>query len=124
MSTSAAESSIAPASLLQYPSFVRFWFTRTASTGAFHMQGVAVGWQLYEMTGSPIDLGIVGFLQFLPLVVLNLVVGHVTDSYDRLSIMRWCQVVKVLMVGALAVGTAQGWLTREWMFTFLLVTAT
>ena len=34
------------------------------------MQGVAVGWQLYEMTGNPIDLGIVGFIQFLPLVVI------------------------------------------------------
>ena len=62
---------------------MRLWFTRTATTAAFQMQGVAVGWQLYEMTGNPIDLGIVGFIQFLPLVVLNLVVGQVTDRYDR-----------------------------------------
>ena len=114
----------APKSLLQYPSFVRLWFTRTATTGAFHMQGVAVGWQLYEMTGNPIDLGIVGFIQFLPLVVLNLIVGQVTDRYDRRAIIRWCQVVKVLMVGLLAVGTAMGWLTREWMFASLLLTST
>src|SRR5262245_29322194 len=93
----------APTSLLQYPSFVRLWFTRTATTAAFHMQGVAVGWQLYEMTGSPIDLGIVGFIQFLPLVVLNLIVGQVTDRYDRRVIMRRCQVVKVLMLVLLAV---------------------
>ena len=90
----------APTSLLQYPSFVWLWFTRTATTAAFHMQGVAVGWQLYEMTGSPIDLGIVGFIQFLPLVVLNLVVGQVTDRYDRRAIIRSCQIVKVAMVGA------------------------
>ena len=114
----------APKSLLQYPSFVRLWFTRTATTGAFHMQGVAVGWQLYEMTGNPIDLGIVGFIQFLPLVVLNLIVGQVTDRYDRRAIIRWCQVVKVLMVVLLAVGTAMGWLTREWMFAALLLTST
>jgi MFS family permease len=113
----------APTSLLQYPSFVRVWFTRTATTGAFHMQGVAVGWQLYDMTGNPIDLGIVGLIQFLPLVVLNLIVGQVTDRYDRIAIMRWCQLVKLTMVGALALGTAQGWLTREWMFAFLLGTA-
>jgi MFS family permease len=113
----------APASLLQNPSFVRLWLTRTATTAAFHMQGVAVGWQLYEMTGSAIDLGIVGFLQFLPLVVLNLVVGQVTDRYDRRAILRICQVIKVTMVGLLALGTAMGWLTREWMFAFLLFTA-
>ena len=118
------DASPAPKSLLQYPSFVRLWFTRTATTGAFHMQGVAVGWQLYEMTGNPIDLGIVGFIQFLPLVVLNLVVGQVTDRYDRRVIMRRCQVVKVLMVVLLAVGTAMGWLTREWMFAILLVAST
>jgi MFS family permease len=118
------DASPAPKSLLQYPSFVRLWFTRTATTGAFHMQGVAVGWQLYEMTGNPIDLGIVGFIQFLPLVVLNLVVGHVTDRYDRRVIMRRCQVVKVVMVVLLAVGTAMGWLTREWMFAILLVAST
>jgi MFS family permease len=122
-SADSASPKAVPTRLLKYPSFVRFWFTRTATTGAFHMQGVAVGWQLYEMTGNPIDLGIVGLLQFLPLVVLNLVVGHATDRYDRLAIMRYCQVVKVLMVGALALGTAQGWLTREWMFVFLLGTA-
>jgi MFS family permease len=114
----------APTSLLQNPSFVRLWLTRTATTAAFHMQGVAVGWQLYEMTGSAIDLGIVGFLQFLPLVVLNLVVGQVTDRYDRRVIIRNCQALKVAMVGLLALGTAMGWLTREWMFVFLLVTAT
>jgi MFS family permease len=111
-------------SLLQYPSFLWLWSTRTATTAAFHMQGVAVGWQLYEMTGSPIDLGIVGFLQFLPLVVFNLVVGQVTDRYDRRAILRNCQVVKVAMVGLLALGTAMGWLTREWMFAFLLVAST
>jgi len=126
MSSSELPSPAAPApkSLLQYPSFVRLWFTRTATTGAFHMQGVAVGWQLYEMTGNPIDLGIVGFIQFLPLVVLNLIVGQVTDRYDRRAIIRRCQVVKVLMVVLLAVGTAMGWLTREWMFAALLLTST
>jgi MFS family permease len=123
-SADSASPEVVPVCLLEYPSFVRFWFTRTATTGAFHMQGVAVGWQLYEMTGNPIDLGIIGFLQFLPLVVLNLVVGQVTDRYDRLAILRYCQLVKVCMVGALAVGSAQGWLTREWMFVFMLVTAT
>ena len=114
----------APTSLLKYPSFVWLWFTRTTTNGAFHMQGVAVGWQLYEMTGNPIDLGIVGFIQFLPLVVLNLVVGQVTDRYDRRVIMRNCQIVKVAMVGLLALGSAMGWLTREWMFALLLVAST
>ncbi len=114
----------APINLWRHPSFMRLWFTRTATTAAFHMQGVAVGWQLYDMTGNPIDLGIVGLLQFLPVLVLNLVVGQVTDRYDRRAILRLCQIVKVLMLAMLATGTAMGWLTREWMFAFLLITST
>jgi MFS family permease len=119
-----SEAATAPISLLRHPSFARLWFTRTATTAAFHMQGVAVGWQLYDMTGNPIDLGIVGLLQFLPVLVLNLVVGQVTDRYDRRVILRLCQLIKVTMLALLATGTAMGWLTREWMFAFLLITST
>ncbi|MCC6888553.1 MAG: MFS transporter [Hyphomicrobiales bacterium] len=111
----------AATSLLRYPSFVRLWFTRTATTGAFQMQGVAVGWQLYEMTGNPIDLGIVGLIQFLPVVALNLVVGHVTDRYDRRATLQVCQVVKGLALALLAAGTAMDWLTREAMFALLFM---
>jgi MFS family permease len=76
------------------------------------------------MTGNPIDLGIVGLIQFLPLVALNLIVGQVTDRYDRRAIMRNCQIVKVAAVSLLALGTAMGWLTREWMFALLLGAST
>ena len=77
MSVSGA--AVASSSVFAHRAFVLYWFSRIASILSFHMLLVAVGWQLYEMTGNPIDLGIVGFIQFLPLVVLNLVVGHVTD---------------------------------------------
>lgn len=120
----AATAEAAPISLRHHPSFLRFWFTRTTTTAAFQMQGVAVGWQLYDMTGNPLDLGIVGLISFAPLLVFSLVVGQVTDRYDRRVVLRYCQYVKVLMVGLLAAGTAMGWLTREWMFALLLVVST
>jgi len=41
------------------------------------MLGVAVGWQLYSLTGSALDLGLVGLVQFVPMVLLTLVVGQV-----------------------------------------------
>jgi len=43
-----------------------------ASIG-FQMLGVAVGWQLYELTGSALDLGLVGLVQFVPMILLTLV---------------------------------------------------
>ena len=43
------------------------------------MQTVAVGWQLYSLTGSALDLGLVGLVQFVPMVILTLVAGQVAD---------------------------------------------
>ncbi len=47
------------------------------------MQTVAVGWQLYTLTGSALDLGLVGLAQFVPTVILTLAAGQVADRYDR-----------------------------------------
>jgi hypothetical protein len=44
------------------------------------MQNVAVGWQLYSLTGSAFDLGLVGLVQFVPTIFLTLVIGHVADA--------------------------------------------
>jgi hypothetical protein len=69
--------------ILRHRPFAFFWFSRTLSTAAFHMQGVAVGWKLYELTGSAFDLGMIGLAQFLPVVLFTIVAGHVVDRYDR-----------------------------------------
>src|SRR5437879_106948 len=110
-----------PTSLRQHASFVRFWCARTSTTGAYQMLAVAVGWQLYDLTNDPLDLGIVGLVQFFPLVALALIVGQVSDRYDRRALIRVTQISKALAALALAAGTAGGWLGREWMFTLLFV---
>ena len=43
------------------------------------MQATAVGWELYRCTGAPLDLGLVGIVQFLPIVLLALPAGHAAD---------------------------------------------
>jgi MFS family permease len=88
------------------------------------MQMVAQGWLVYDMTGSSFYLGLVGLARAIPALAFSLVGGAVADRYDRRAIMRYCQVVKVLMVALLAAGTAMEWLTREWMFAILLVAST
>jgi MFS family permease len=54
------------------------------------MQSVAVGWQIYDITHRPLDLGLVGLAQFLPGILLFLVAGHAADKYPRLAILRGC----------------------------------
>ena len=80
-----------PSSVFRHRSFRQYWIARLTSVFAYQMQTVAVGWQMYELTGSALDLGLVGLAQFLPSVALLLVVGHVADRYDRRRVLSWCQ---------------------------------
>jgi len=72
--------------LLSYPAYGWFWCTRVASGVAFQMQAVAVGWQIYDLTHSPFQLGMVGLVQFAPIVLFTLIAGHVADRYDRRTV--------------------------------------
>jgi hypothetical protein len=75
-----------PASLLHHRPFVLYWIARVFAAFAFQMVGVAVGWQIYALTGNALDLGLVGLVQFLPATVLILVAGQLADRYDRRAI--------------------------------------
>ena len=54
------------------------------------MQSVAVGWQVYELTHRPLDLGLVGLAQFLPGICLFLIAGHAADRFPRRRILQTC----------------------------------
>src|SRR6266567_7753168 len=114
----------AAASLTRHRSFVLFWCARTFTNGAYMMQGVAVGWQIYELTNDPFDLGLVGLVQFVPLVGFSVIIGQVADLFDRRFVVATCQVSKALAALALAVGTARNALTRDAMLAILFVSGT
>ncbi len=66
-----------------YPAFTLYQVARFCIVLATEMQSVAVGWQVYDITKRPLDLGLVGLAQFLPGILLFLVSGHAADRYDR-----------------------------------------
>ncbi len=88
--------------------FVCFWFSRVSSTLAYQMLAVAVGWQMYALTGSVFYLGLVGLAQFAPAFLLTLVVGHVADRCERRSVIRVCQLIAALAAAALTAGCLTG----------------
>ncbi|HET7340987.1 MAG TPA: MFS transporter, partial [Methylomirabilota bacterium] len=98
-----------------------FWCARVLSTLALQMQTVAVGWQLYSLTGRALDLGLVGLAQFLPTIVLTLLVGHVADRYDRRRVVIACELAQAAVGAALALGSAGGWLGRGGILALLAV---
>ena len=100
-------------SLWRHRAFMRFWFARLAGTAANQMLMVAIGWQMYDLTGSAWDLGLVGLLQFLPSLLLVLVAGHVLDRHHRARILAACMAAQAAVALALALASAQGWASRE-----------
>jgi MFS family permease len=106
-------------SVFHHRPFKLFLCARAATFMAFQMLGVAVGWQIYALTGSAMYLGLVGLAQFMPMFLLTLVVGHVADRYDRRSIARICQTVEGLAAGVLALGSFSGW-QSEWSILIMI----
>lgn len=70
--------------------FRLFLSARLLANLAVQMQSVAVGWQVYTLTGDVLDLGLVGLAQFLPFVVLVLIAGQMADRHDRRLILALC----------------------------------
>jgi MFS family permease len=68
-------------------SFRRYWLARFLATFSVQIVSVAVGWQVYDLTRNPLDLGIVGLVQFLPSLILVLVTGSIADRFGRRMIM-------------------------------------
>ncbi|HYL65305.1 MAG TPA: MFS transporter [Candidatus Methylomirabilis sp.] len=93
-----AASSHAP---FEHPNFLLFTTARFCMVLAMEMQSVAVGWQVYEITKRPLDLGLVGLVQFLPGILLFLVSGHAADRYDRRKLLVLCYIGYALSFGLL-----------------------
>lgn len=108
-------------SLLRHRQYVLYWATRVATALGYQMLFVAVGWQVYDLTSSAFDLGLVGLFLFIPSVPGVILVGHVADHYDRRWVVRIAQIGKALCAGALAVGSFTGSLTVQMIFWIVLV---
>src|SRR6266699_1759483 len=72
--------------------FTLYELERFFIVAALEMLSVAVGWQVYEITLRPLDLGLVGLAQFLPNVLLFLVAGHAADRVNRRNLLLICTV--------------------------------
>jgi MFS family permease len=100
-----ADREIPAKSVFREPSYVRFWLARICSTVSFQVAGVAVGWQMYALTRSTFALGMVGLVQFIPMLLLTLVVGQVADRFNRKTIISICQLIEGSTVALLAVSS-------------------
>jgi MFS family permease len=82
--------------LFRVRSFSLLFVTRVASTTAFQMLSVVVGWHVYELTDSPLHLGLIGLAQFMAPVLLMVPAGQIVDRTNRRFVLRWCYAVAFL----------------------------
>ncbi|MBY5773582.1 MFS transporter [Rhizobium leguminosarum] len=105
----------------RHSSYTRFFFARFLLSFSQQIVSVAVGWQMYDQTGSAIYLGLIGLVQFLPSLLLILVTGSVADRYNRRAIAALCSLVSALCTLALLVMTLMGSFTPLPVFAVLLI---
>jgi MFS family permease len=107
--------------LLQQRPFVMFWSARVCATVGYQMMALLIAWQLYQLTNSALDLGLIGLIQFVPAVILTLLIGHAADRYDRRVIIRAAQGTYAIAAFALTVALIAGVVTRELLFVAVFV---
>ena len=110
--------------LLRQSSFVFFLLSRSLSRFSSLIGIVAMGWQVYDLTGSAFALGAIGLVGFLPTALLVFVAGHTVDRYERRRIIQACQLAEALTTAFLAWGAFAGWLTVVDIFVATLVLGT
>jgi MFS family permease len=95
--------------------FALFWVAFVTTGVAMSMAQVAIGWQVYEVRGNPLDLGLIGLAEFLPLLLFALPAGHVADRFPRRRIYALMVTNDIVVFVALLVVTVHG-ADRVWPF--------
>ena len=107
--------------LLQQTPFVRFWMARVSGILSNQMLMLAVAWQMYDLTSSAWDLGLVGLFQFVPALLMTLPAGHLADRLHRARIFAACMATQAAVALVLLVSTEFSWTTRELILALSVV---
>lgn len=119
-----SESAAGPASkfaIFRHRGFTMTILGKMLAIFANQMQVVAVGWQIYNLTNDPLDLGLVGLFQFLPAVCLILITGHVADRFDRRHVVGGSFTLQGFCAGLFLLFTLSGFAQAWPMFGIVLL---
>ena len=99
--------------------FLRYWLARFLTTFSTQIVSVSVGWQIYDLTRDPLDLGYVGLIQFAPALLLVLVTGTASDRFGRRLVMAVSTVLEAACAVALLILTVRGLTSPAGVFVTL-----
>ncbi len=99
-----------------------FWGQLISAAGT-QIQVVAVAWQVYEITKSPIALGVIGLVQAIPRLIFSLVGGVVADAYDRRRLLLIVNTIMASLSAILAISTRMGVINIGVIYLIVLLAA-
>src|SRR3990172_1455816 len=102
-------------SAFRHRDFALFWVALMTTGFGMTMASVAIGWQVYSVRENPLDLGLVGLAEFLPLLLLALPAGHLADRVSRRRIYAFMVVTDVVVALAL-LGVTRSGAEHVWPF--------
>jgi len=112
-----------PFRVLRYRDFRLIWSAEALSQTGTEIQRVAVAWQVFELTGDPVHLGLLGLVRFVPLFLFGLVGGVVADRYDRRRTLILSELALMGVAGAFTGLTATGGITLAWIYGLTALSA-
>jgi hypothetical protein len=108
-------------SAFRHRDFALFWVSLVAESFALQMSFVAIGWQVYSVRENPLDLGLVGLAEFLPLLLLAIPAGNLADRVPRRHLLAFMLVLNLVVLSGLLAVTVNG-TDRVWPFFALAFT--
>ncbi len=112
-----------PYAVLRFRDFRLIWSAEVVSQTGTHIQRVAVAWQVFEMPGDPLQLGVLGLARFIPLFLFGLAAGVVADRYDRRTTLILAQIALMTIAAAFAGLTATNLITLPWIYVLTAISA-
>jgi len=109
--------------VLRHRDFRLIWSAEVLSQSGTQIQRVAVAWQVFELTGDPFHLGLLGLVRFVPLFLFGLVGGVVADRYDRRQTLILSQLALMVVTGAFAGLTATDSISLAWIYGLTALSA-
>src|SRR4030095_1430176 len=98
---------------LGYPLYWRFWRASTASVGATQLVTLGQGWLVFELSGSPLDLGMLGAATAVPNILISFLGGALADRFDKRRILLGSCLIVGSLFALLALLDATG-VVRVW----------
>lgn len=108
---------------LRFRDFRLLWFADTISILGTQIQRLAITWHVFELTGDPFQLGLLGLIRFVPVLVFGLMGGVIADHRDRRMVLIFTHLALLAATSILATATLSGEVSIGLIYTITFISS-